>query len=96
MQCPACGSTSVQFIKVFAGHNAPGWAPANGEKDLFGNPKQLKPLHAHACQGCGQVMWNITLPKPTDPDQVAQALIELAETEEVAEDPDFILADETE
>lgn len=95
MQCPSCQSPDVQLIKVFAGHNQVNWSPVNGEKDIFGNYKNPKPLHAHACSSCGHVFWNITLAKPADPDQAAQALVDLLESdEEVGEDPAFILADD--
>lgn len=95
MQCPSCQSTQLQLIKVFAGHSQAMWSPVNGEKDIFGNYKHPKPLHAHACQACGAVSWNVTLQKSTDPDQVARALDELAEADDaVREDPDFALADD--
>ncbi|XAM01677.1 hypothetical protein OT109_09810 [Phycisphaeraceae bacterium D3-23] len=95
MQCPACQSSDVQLIKVFSGHNPLMWSPVSGEKDIFGNYKHPKPLHAHACQGCGHVMWNITIQKEANPNQVAEALGELAESDDAGtEDPAFILADD--
>lgn len=95
MQCPACQSSNVQLIKVFGGHSPLMWAPASGEKDIFGNYKHPKPLHAHACQGCGHVSWNVTLQKEANPARAAEALGELAESEgEDTEDPAFILADD--
>lgn len=95
MQCPSCQGTQVQLIKVSAGHNPITWSPVNGEKDIFGNYKNPKPLHAHGCSQCGHVFWNITIAKPADPDQAAKALVELLESDdEVGEDPAFILADD--
>ena len=95
MQCPTCQSSEVELIKVFSGHNPLTWAPAGGEKDIFGNYKNAKPLHAHACQACGHVMWNITLAKEASPSQTAKALDQLAQSDEdVTEDPAFILADD--
>ncbi|MEM9414790.1 MAG: hypothetical protein AAGA29_04840 [Planctomycetota bacterium] len=97
MHCPSCQSPDVQLIKVFSGHNPLMWSPVGGEKDIFGHYKNPKPLHAHACQDCGYVMWNITIPKETNPIQVAEALDELAKSEgydEGEEAPAFVLADE--
>ena len=94
MQCPSCRSTRMRYIKVLAGHSPVMWTPVNGEKDIFGNYKHAKPLHAHACQDCGAVSWNITIQKEHDTEQVARALDELAESDQdVREDPGFILAD---
>lgn len=81
MKCCACGSEQLQLIKVFAGHNAMGWTPVAGEKDVFGHYKKLRPLLAHACLQCGNVNWNITLPKELNPDATARALDELAAEE---------------
>ncbi|MEO0476714.1 MAG: hypothetical protein AAF085_12210 [Planctomycetota bacterium] len=44
MKCIACGSDNLQPIKVFSGHNAMGWSPVAGEKDIFGNYKKLRLL----------------------------------------------------
>jgi len=81
MKCNACGSHQFQPIKIFAGHNAIGWSPVGGEKDIFGNYKKLRPLLAHACTRCGSVNWNITLPKPDSAHETAQALDDLANEE---------------
>lgn len=81
MTCNACGSDKLQLIKVFSGHNAMGWSPVSGEKDIFGNYKKLRPLLAHACGGCGNVQWNIVL-KPRDANKTAAALDELSEIAE--------------
>ncbi|MFN3167474.1 MAG: hypothetical protein ACE37H_10470 [Phycisphaeraceae bacterium] len=80
MKCSACGSEELHLIKVFAGHNAMGWSPVGGEKDIFGNYKKLRPLLAHACSGCGNVMWNIQVPRK-DPGDTARALDALASEE---------------
>jgi hypothetical protein len=94
MLCSSCQSPDVHLIKVFAGHSQVSWSPVNGEKDIFGNYKNTKPLHAHACNDCGAVTWNVTIQKESDPEQTAQALDELAEADEdVREDPGFVLAD---
>ncbi|MEM9348415.1 MAG: hypothetical protein AAGB26_17640 [Planctomycetota bacterium] len=88
MKCNACGSSNLQPIKVFAGHNAMGWSPVAGEKDIFGNYKKLRPLLAHACADCGHVQWNINLGQPRDPNETAAALDELSEfAEQAAHDP---------
>jgi hypothetical protein len=82
MKCSACGSDDLQPIKVFSGHNAMGWSPVAGEKDIFGNYKKLRPLLAHACSDCGNVNWNIKIEQPKDPNKTAAALDELSEIAE--------------
>ena len=79
MICTGCGSDDLQLIKVFSGHNALGWSPVAGEKDIFGNYKKLRPLLAHACNGCGNVQWNIKIEQPKDANKTAEALDELSE-----------------
>lgn len=86
MICSACGSDDLQLIKVFSGHNAPGWSPVSGEKDIFGNYKKLRPLLAHACTNCGNVQWNIRIDQPKDANKTAAALDELSEIAD-QEDP---------
>lgn len=78
MKCSACGSEELVPIKVFSGHNAMGWSPVAGEKDIFGNYKRLRPLLAHACAGCGNVQWNIKIDQPKDANETAAALDELS------------------
>ena len=85
MKCNACGSHNLQPIKVFAGHNAMGWSPVAGEKDIWGNYKKLRPLLAHACVECGNVQWNIKIEQPKDTHKTAAALDELSEIAELAE-----------
>ena len=85
MTCNACGSEQLHLIKVFAGSNQLGWSPVAGEKDIWGNYKKLRPLLAHACAGCGNVQWNIKVDQPKDPDKTAEALDELSEIAELAE-----------
>lgn len=82
MKCSACGADALQPIKVFSGHNAMGWSPVAGEKDIFGNYKKLRPMLAHACTVCGHVQWNIKLEQPRDADKTAAALDELSEIAE--------------
>ena len=82
MKCSACGADALQPIKVFSGHNAMGWSPVAGEKDIFGNYKKLRPMLAHACSACGHVQWNIKLDQPRDANKTAAALDELSEIAE--------------
>lgn len=90
MKCSSCQSEKLQLIKVFAGHNAMGWSPVGGERDIFGNYKRLRPLLAHACADCGNVTWNIKVQKEQDPNVMAQALDELASEEEVDPNEDSV------
>ena len=87
MKCNACQSEQLQPIKVFAGHNAMGWSPVAGDKDIFGNYKKLRPLLAHACADCGNVNWNIRIDVPSDANKTAAALDELSDIAE-QEEPD--------
>lgn len=82
MKCNACGSEQLHPIKVFAGHNAMGWSPVAGDKDIFGNYKKLRPLLAHACNDCGNVNWNIRIDAPRDANKTAAALDELSDIAE--------------
>ena len=86
MKCTSCGSERLELIRVFGGAHQLGWSPVSGEKDIFGNYKKLRPLLAHGCMECGNVMWNIKIEKPQDPDKTAAALDELA-TEQAEFDP---------
>ena len=86
MKCNACNAEKLQLIKVFAGSNQLGWSPVAGEKDIFGNYKKLRPLLAHACSECGNVQWNIKLDQPKDAGKTAEALDELSEIAELAEE----------
>lgn len=81
MKCNACGSERLQLIRVFSGHNAMGWSPVSGEKDIFGNYKKLRPLLAHGCTDCGNVNWNIKPMKPSDHVDNIEALNALAREE---------------
>ena len=87
MTCNSCGSERLQLIKVFSGHNALGWSPVSGEKDIFGNYKKLRPLLAHACSDCGNVNWNIKIEQPRDANKTAEALDELSEVANEVTDP---------
>lgn len=81
MKCTACGSENTSLIKVFSGSNQLGWSPVGAEKDIFGNYKKLRPLLAHACNDCGNVIWSIKVDKPNDPTETVQALDDLARAE---------------
>ena len=87
MKCNSCGSENLQLIKVFSGHNAMGWSPVSGEKDIFGNYKKLRPLLAHGCNDCGNVNWNIKVEQPRDANKTAAALDELSEIAQEEQDP---------
>jgi len=94
MKCSSCQSNHVQLIKILAGNTPLMWAPANGEKDIFGGYKNAKPVHAHACQICGHVFWNITLDRDVDPGETAQALDALTDIEGPDDDAVFLAQDE--